>query len=302
MSDSLTSPVPVGAPPPAARPPRSRVDLVGAVRRHRRALASVLVAVGLVIVSAAAVQLLGLRWFVVESPSMGRAAPVGTLVVTAPVAVDHLRVGEVVTFRPPSAERIVYTHRVVAIGADGGVRTRGDINGSRDPWTLHQSDLVGLAVAVVPGLGWLLRAAPALAGGVVALVLLTGLIPWPAVRTSARLLGSSALIAAVSTALRPFADVQVLTTEHVGRAADVLLVSTGLLPVRAQVHGGGAVDLISGQVARVPLHVRSDGRYLVSTELHLEPWGWVLLCLLWLVPLLWVLVVGVPAEASERSA
>ena len=88
----------------------------------------------------------GGRWFIVETPSMGQAAPVGTFVLTQPVAVGDLAVGDIVSFHPPTAPGEVYTHRIVS--TDGGlVTTQGDINSVSDPWTLSDGDLIGRAFA-----------------------------------------------------------------------------------------------------------------------------------------------------------
>ncbi|WP_434318962.1 S26 family signal peptidase [Leifsonia sp. P73] len=61
----------------------------------------------------------GWRWFIVESPSMGRTAPVGTLVVTSPVSVSAVHVGDVITFHPPTSPDETYTHRVREVTPPG---------------------------------------------------------------------------------------------------------------------------------------------------------------------------------------
>ncbi|MEJ2869474.1 hypothetical protein WCD74_16980 [Actinomycetospora sp. OC33-EN08] len=115
----------------------------------------------------------GGRWQVVATPSMGTAAPVGTLVLTRPAR--SVEVGDVVTYRPPVANHpLTVTHRVVSLAPDGSFRTRGDINGAEDPWTVGPADLVGEAAVVAPGLGWLLKALPLLASGSLLLWWVTG--------------------------------------------------------------------------------------------------------------------------------
>ncbi|RFA13148.1 hypothetical protein B7R22_14210 [Subtercola boreus] len=78
----------------------------------------------------------GGRWFVVQTPSMGETAPVGTLILTTPTN-GQVAVGDIITFRPPTSPGEVYTHGIIAISADGAISTRGDINGATDPWQLR---------------------------------------------------------------------------------------------------------------------------------------------------------------------
>ncbi|MCB4209087.1 S26 family signal peptidase, partial [Arthrobacter sp. UM1] len=66
--------------------------------------------------------LAGLRAFIMETPSMGTAAPVGSLVLTAPAQTGDLSVGDIVTFKQDGAKE-THTHRVIAAGKDG-VRTK----------------------------------------------------------------------------------------------------------------------------------------------------------------------------------
>jgi len=66
----------------------------------------------------------------VTTPSMGPAAPVGTLILTRPVRIGDTRVGDIIAFHPPTEPRETFTHRVVTVDPDGGLRTRGDINGA----------------------------------------------------------------------------------------------------------------------------------------------------------------------------
>ena len=73
----------------------------------------------------------------VTSPSMGAAAPVGTLLLTRPVTAGQVRVGDIIAFHPAIEPRVSFTHRVVEVDPAGGLHTRGDLNGATDPWTLH---------------------------------------------------------------------------------------------------------------------------------------------------------------------
>ncbi|MBE7163661.1 MAG: S26 family signal peptidase, partial [Williamsia herbipolensis] len=105
----------------------------------------------------------GGRWFVVETPSMGTEAPVGTLLWVEPVKPADLHVGDFVTFRrPDSAE--TYSHRIREIHADGTISTKGAIT-APDPWTLKASDVVGRVEKRWWGIGWLVDALPILVIG-----------------------------------------------------------------------------------------------------------------------------------------
>lgn len=88
---------------------------------------------------------LGLDRYVMSGDSMdsGAAGGIsqGSVVFGRPVPVGDLRVGDVITFRPPAAADAdgFVTHRIVSIGP-AGIRTRGDAEPVRDPWVLHPQD------------------------------------------------------------------------------------------------------------------------------------------------------------------
>ena len=79
--------------------------------------------------------LFGLERYVVTGGSMGSAVPRGSIVYERRVRTTELRVGDVITYRPPAQEQRL-THRIVWIGPDhDAFRTRGDSNPAPDPWT-----------------------------------------------------------------------------------------------------------------------------------------------------------------------
>jgi signal peptidase I len=114
-------------------------------RRARRAgrLASgaALVATGAIAMLALAPAAIGLQRYVIVSGSMTGTYDRGTLVLDDVVPVASLRVGDVITYRPPPASGIrhLVTHRLVQVAHDrmGGIvfRTKGDANPTADPWT-----------------------------------------------------------------------------------------------------------------------------------------------------------------------
>src|SRR3954452_23076841 len=79
--------------------------------------------------------LLGYQRYVITGGSMGGALPRGSIAYDEVVPTERIRVGDVITYRPPNRDRLL-THRVVWIGHEqDGVRlyrTRGDANRAAD--------------------------------------------------------------------------------------------------------------------------------------------------------------------------
>lgn len=251
-------------------------------------------------VVASPLALLGIRLFVVGSPSMGVAAPVGTLVVDMPVRISAVRVGDVVTYRPPLGGTPI-THRVVST-AGGMLMTRGDANGAADPWHLRQADLIGRAAALVPGVGWLVRSLPLLLVGGALLWGGTALVARQTLRAALRVAGGAVMVSVVLTVLRPLVGVEVVSTQPTSHGAAVTVASTGMLPVAVGPVGHPAVVLRSGQLAHLLLPAGRGGVMRLASELHLGPFGWLVLALCCLLPVLWVLVVGLPINEPEQTA
>ncbi len=253
----------------------------------------------------------GGRWFVVETPSMGQAAPVGTLVLTQPRSFGDIQAGDVVTFHPPTAPSETYTHRVIGRTLNNArLITKGDANGAIDPWQLSQPDLIGSPTAVLPGVGWLMRGLPALLLGAVALFGITRRFRPGARRSIAEVLGLSLLVAGIVAVLRPFTGFVVMATSPApGGGLFATIVSTGLLPIRLQVQGdfplaqqpAQTIDLVDGQVGQlfVPAIAGDGGHYVLGSALSLSPGGWVIFGLICAIPLLWMLLVGVPHHHPE---
>jgi len=80
--------------------------------------------------------LLGYQRYVITGGSMGGALPRGSIAYDEVVPTERIRVGDVITYRPPNSDRLL-THRVVWIGRRShGVRmyrTRGDASTAPDP-------------------------------------------------------------------------------------------------------------------------------------------------------------------------
>jgi signal peptidase I len=243
----------------------------------------------------------GGRWFIVETPSMGTVAPVGTLVLTTPVEASALKVGDVISFHPPTEPSAVYTHRIISITARG-ISTRGDINGATDPWALGQKDIVGKATVILPKLGWLIRALPILIVGTVFVLLATRLIKNPGRRSSYRILGFSMILSLCVYVLRPFVSLVVLATTGTAKGAEATIVSTGLLPISVSAPHANTVHLVAGKVGTVIVPPTSaNGHYSLSSALNLTLPEWILFAFICSIPLLWTFIVGLPVVDDEDA-
>lgn len=259
-----------------------------------RVVARVASATTVVLVAAAAIGLLtGMRWFVVETPSMGTAAPVGALVVTAPAA-GRLERGDIIAFLPPGDPH-VYTHRVFAVAQDGAVRTKGDINGAPDPWTVPRTAALGRAIAVLPGAGYVVRGLPGLVAGGVLLWAVTLLIRRRDQRAAARVIGLHLVATVVVLWLHPFVRVVLIATKNAANGAQASMVSTGLLPVRLVDPAGTVLARLStGRPELVPLPPSTGAAARVLAVPDLGPGLQALLIGVALLPALLVLLLGLP--------
>jgi signal peptidase I len=111
-------------------------------RRVIRVVSTLIVAAGLLFGALLIVpSLLGLQRYVIVSGSMTGTYDRGSLVLDEVVPVSSLRIGDVITYRPPagSGPAGLVTHRIVRITRDPDgaqvFRTKGDANAAADPWT-----------------------------------------------------------------------------------------------------------------------------------------------------------------------
>jgi signal peptidase len=103
----------------------------------------------------------GYSRYVITGGSMTGTYDKGSIVFEEPVAVDDLRVGDVITYLPPASSGVstLVTHRIVEIqpAAGGGAlfSTQGDHNPDPDPWHFQLTDTAQPVVrASVPYVGW----------------------------------------------------------------------------------------------------------------------------------------------------
>jgi signal peptidase len=136
--------------------------LAGVRRGHspRRAPA-LLVAVGIGVLSlllgmltlTLAPKALGWRSDVVLSGSMSPALEPGDVVVSAPVELPELNVGDIVVVDNPARPGHSLVHRVDSVNPDGTLVTRGDANTSADSTAVTPDEVLGRGRLRVPGVG-----------------------------------------------------------------------------------------------------------------------------------------------------
>jgi signal peptidase I len=149
-------------------------------RGERRRLALGLLVMAPVVLLVLLPAVLGLDRYVITDDSMDGSLGRGSVVLAHEVPPTDLRVGDVISFRPPGEngdDR--FTRRIIAID-DGVATTRGDASGRTDPWRVPLTEStysrvwvsvpwVGYPFALDGGWGLLiLGAAAALTLGVVA--------------------------------------------------------------------------------------------------------------------------------------
>ena len=254
-------------------------------------------AASLVLLAGALVALFGagFHFYIVQTPSMGTTAPVGTLVAVH--AKDSYAVGDVISY---ARNGRTYTHRIVAASA-AGFTTQGDINGTADALPVRAAEIVGAVTFYGRHLGFLVEALPWLVIGGVAVYILSRR-PWVgrALRWPFRLVGWSLVASLAALWIRPW--VNMTMTGYVAQADGVRmhLVNTGILPLKAM----GTV-LASGQDAVVTQSAEdSVGHYSVTPHLALSFWHFALLLMICLTPLLAALIIrgDQPSTVSDAAA
>jgi len=239
----------------------------------------------------------GGSWVRVETPSMGTRAPVGTLLWIKPVAFDSLREGDLITFTPPGAHGVTYSHEVRSINPDGTLSTQGRIT-APDPWRIRASDVVGRAEMRWPGVGWLVQALPVLVLGAALVAVVAGRIRNRDARFPVAIIGASLVIACALVAYRPLTRAERISFVPDGSGARATYVSTGLLPVRLAAVGVPGVVLRDGQVGSVLTEhatgVQAGRQFTVSVRPSI-PFGW------WVVLVLACFVPGFAASARRKA-
>lgn len=235
----------------------------------------------------------GWRAMVIKTPSMGQTAPVGSLVlVKADSSYDKQ---EIISFR--QHERI-YTHRIV--DTEGGkIITKGDMNGTIDPWRITNSDIIGQAHYIIPHAGWLMQALPWLLLGWLLVYLLSC---WPKLthgwRWPIRIMGFAVVIALISVWLHPWLNFGLISYIPSSKeGVDMHIVNTGIFPLKAE-----GTRLVAGQDATVNVpYTDETGRFILVPQPSLGHWGvlWVMLFCVW--PMVVAILVRTPSSEDDKE-
>jgi signal peptidase len=115
-----------------------------------------------------ATSLLGYSSYVIYSGSMEPTVKVGSLLLSRPVDVDDLRVGDVITYRAPG-NHTTLTHRIVDMRQEDGewiFKTKGDASLGPDPQEVSMRGEVARMAFDIPYLGYVVdfaRSTPGIA-------------------------------------------------------------------------------------------------------------------------------------------
>jgi hypothetical protein len=212
---------------------------------------------------------------------------VGSLVLDRPVPANfHAHVGEVVSFVPVGVAS-VYTHRIVQVLPNGSFKTKGDAANIIDPWTVSRTDVRGVTVGTIWGLGWLSEALPFMALGMVVIMLVRRLIPVSVRREWDRLFAVLTVLVPVWL-LKPLIRGILVSSTPIGHGVDkVAIVNTGLLPSQFRITQGQFRDFVSsGHRVIMTGHAQKNGQVSVSEFASFHWLGWTIVALLSLSPLI----------------
>lgn len=239
--------------------------------------------------------------FFVGSPSMGTAAPVGSLVVTQPLGASaKLHVGQIIVFEPHPGRSLTYVHRVYELLPRDRYLTKGDLNQGPDPWVLTRGDVIGTVNLIVPAIGWIYKCATWLFLGTAVLVAVSVFV---ARRQRLWILACGPVVLLVVPLLkyRPFIGGYLYGSGRRGRLLAAKVVDTGILPVHFTPHAGHAVHAVPGQEVLVsgvtPSHTSSLN---IKISAALPWWGWAIACAVCLSPLMVVLARDHLVRRRER--
>ena len=134
------------------------------MKRVFRTLATALciAALAIVVVAIVVPALLGMQRYVITGGSMTGTISKGSVIYSKLTPTDRLKVGDVITFRPPGYTSTI-THRIIGIdqGQDGKLvfRTKGDFNEAADPWKANLMEpRQARYVFHIPAIGYFLAA------------------------------------------------------------------------------------------------------------------------------------------------
>jgi signal peptidase len=122
---------------------------------------AVLCVLSVLLLAATAPTLLGFESFVVKSSEMRPLLNFGDLAVVAPVKVDKLAIGDVITYRDPNDTDVPITRRIRSLAPDEqgqvAVETTFDANPMPEPLSVAPGMTLGRLAFVIPHLGRLVN-------------------------------------------------------------------------------------------------------------------------------------------------
>jgi signal peptidase I len=136
-------------------------------RRVGRVFSALLIAAGILFGALLiAPGVMGWERYVIVSGSMTGTYDRGSLVFDELIPTKSLKVGDVITYKPPpgAGPKGLVTHRLIKISHDKRTgeafyRTKGDANATKDPWTFVLSEKEQpRVVASIPDVGFVLAA------------------------------------------------------------------------------------------------------------------------------------------------
>lgn len=96
---------------------------------------------------------------VVTSDSMLPALEPYDLIAVERTSIEQVKLGDIITFDTGLTGLGIVAHRAVEVVNDNGkiaISTKGDNAENKDPWIVHDEDLIGKVIDVVPAIGVLL--------------------------------------------------------------------------------------------------------------------------------------------------
>ena len=226
--------------------------------------------------------------FMVGSPSMGMAAPVGSLVATQPLTRSaEVRVGDIVVLEPHPGYSLTYVHRIYRVLPGDRYLTKGDLNAEPDPWVITRGDVIGTPQAIIPAIGWIYKCASWLFLGAAALVAVA-LFVEERLRRWLLALGPALLFAVPLLWFRPLIGGFLYGSGRRGRLVAANVVNTGILPVHFSPAVGRIVHAAPGQEVLVTGLAPKHHSFDIRISAALPWWGWALVILACLLPLILV--------------
>lgn len=144
----VTAPL-VTAPAPTRRSLQRRLGRVGGLLLTLVMSLALMVFVAMTVLRFSGGELLAIR-----TGSMTPSMEPGDLLISRDVDPRTVRKGDVITFRVPSVDNTLVTHRVTKVSDNGNTfSTKGDANDTEDPFTTNADDVLGTRWFSIPKVG-----------------------------------------------------------------------------------------------------------------------------------------------------